>query len=472
MIQIQSRKNQHLAVFGLGASGTASARALAASGAVVEAWDDNAEQRRLAADQGVSLGDLYNADFSAMDALVLAPGIPLTHDPHPLVDRARDSQRPIIGDIELLVEACPDAHFIGITGTNGKSTTTSLIGHILRATGHPAQIGGNLGPPALAFNMPGSDGLFVLELSSYQLDLTAAATFDVAVLLNISPDHLDRHGGMQGYIDAKRRIFRDRTQGGRRQTAIIGIDDDGGRAIRDEITGRDAWRVIAISATGQAGADVYVQDGILYDSLGDTPQLVCDLSGITTLTGTHNWQNAAAAYAAVQAFGVATDASDSPNSMAIAVALSSYPGLPHRMEQVAIIGRVRYINDSKATNIDAASRALASYHTIYWIAGGLAKEKGLDGLKPWMPNIRHAFLIGEAQDDFASALNNTVPATKSGDLASALRAAHAMAQQEGLDDAVVLLSPACASFDQWVNFEARGDGFRNLVLEIAKEKST
>lgn len=463
MIRIQSRKNQHLAVFGLGASGMASARALSESGAKVDAWDDNAEQRRRAADQGVSLGDLYKADFSAMDAFVLAPGIPLTHDPHPLVDRARSCGRPIIGDIELLVEACPDAQFIGITGTNGKSTTTSLIGHILQETGHPAQIGGNLGPPALAFDMPDSGGLFVLELSSYQLDLTHAATFDVSVLLNISPDHLDRHGGMAGYVDAKRRIFRERTGSARQQTAVIGIDDDQGRSIRDEISNRDGWRVIAISATGEPGADVYVKDGILYDATGETPELVCDLSGITTLTGTHNWQNAAAAYAAVNALNIA------PDAVAIAVALSSYPGLPHRMEQVATIGRVRYINDSKATNVDAASRALSSYDTIYWIAGGLAKEKGLDALRPWMSHIRHAFLIGEAQEDFGGALEGIVPVTPSGDLASALRDAHALAQQEALDGAVVLLSPACASFDQWVNFEARGDAFRNLAGQLAKE---
>jgi UDP-N-acetylmuramoylalanine--D-glutamate ligase len=316
------------------------------------------------------------------------------------------------------------------------------------------------------FDMPDSDGLFVLELSSYQLDLTRDATFDVAVLLNISPDHLDRHGGMAGYIDAKRRIFRDTTRADRRQTAVIGIDDDHGYTIRDEIAGRGSWRVIAVSATGRPGADIYVRDGVLYDALGDTPRLICDLSGITTLTGAHNWQNAAAAYAAVQALGVV------PDAMAIAVALSSYPGLPHRMEQVATIGRVRYVNDSKATNVDAASRALASYGAIYWIAGGLAKEKGLDGLRPWMSNIRHAFLIGEAQDDFAAALDGTVPVTKSGDLASALRAAHVLAQAEAVEGAVVLLSPACASFDQWVNFEARGDGFRNLVRQIAKEESS
>jgi UDP-N-acetylmuramoylalanine--D-glutamate ligase len=466
VIDIQSRRNQHLAVFGLGASGTASARALAASGADVLAWDDNADQRRRAADQGVALTDLYTADIASIDALVLAPGIPLTHDPHPLVDRARDSARPIIGDIELLVEACPGARFIGITGTNGKSTTTSLVGHILESIGHPAQIGGNLGPPALAFDMPQDDGLFVLELSSYQLDLTAAATFDVAVLLNISPDHLDRHGGMAGYIAAKRRIFRDRTGKDGGQTAIIGIDDDHGRALRDEIAARGSWRVISISATGQPDANVFVRDGILYDATGDAPRLVCDLSGVVTLTGSHNWQNAAAAYAAVQALDIA------PDAVAIAVALASYPGLPHRMEQVATIGRVRYVNDSKATNIDAAARALASYDSIYWIAGGLAKEKGLEGLKPWMHNIRHAFLIGDAQDDFADALDGTVPNTKTGDLASALRAAHTMAQQESPNNSVILLSPACASFDQWVNFEARGDAFRALVQGLEKESAS
>jgi len=464
VINIHSRKDQHIAVFGLGASGLAAARALAASGAHIEAWDDNGEQRRAASDLGIRLTAPSDMAFGQMDALVLAPGIPLTHKPHAIVKQARAAGRPIIGDIELLVEACPQARIIGITGTNGKSTTTALLGHILKQAGLAPQIGGNLGPPALDFEPPEPGGLMVLELSSYQLDLTERATFDIAILLNLSPDHLDRHGDMDGYAAAKRRIFRERPDGKEARTAIIGVDDALCRAVRDDIARLGHWTVIAISGERALDSGVYITNGTLFDAIDRDARPVCDVSSIATLPGSHNWQNAAAAYAAARSLGLPSED--------IAAALATYPGLPHRAELVATIGKVRYINDSKATNVEAAARAIASYDTIYWIAGGLAKDDNLDGITPLAANIRHAFLIGDAEDSFAAALEGIVPYTRCGDLASALSAAHNMAQNADGEDTVVLLSPACASFDQWKNFETRGDAFRVLAQKRAAEETS
>ena len=462
MIDIHSRKDQHIAVFGLGASGLAAARALAASGADIEAWDDNSDQRRTASDLGIRLTTPSDMAFGQLDALVLAPGIPLTHKPHAIVEQARATDRPIIGDIELLVEACPQARFIGITGTNGKSTTTALLGHILVQAGYAPQIGGNLGPPVLDFEPPEPGGLMVLELSSYQLDLTERAIFDIAILLNLSPDHLDRHGGMDGYIAAKRRIFRERPDDKTVRTAIIGVDDRLSCAVREDLAGVGHWTIISVSGERTLDSGVYVTNGTLFDAIGAAARPVCDISAIATLPGSHNWQNAAAAYAAARTLGVPPDD--------IADALATYPGLPHRAELVATISTVRYINDSKATNAEAAARAVASYDAIYWIAGGQAKDDKLDGITPFATNIRHAFLIGDSEDFFAAALEGIVPFTRSGDLASALSAAHGMAQEAAGEDAVVLLSPACASFDQWKNFEARGDAFRALVQKRAAEE--
>jgi UDP-N-acetylmuramoylalanine--D-glutamate ligase len=266
---------------------------------------------------------------------------------------------------------------------------------------------------------------------------------------------------MDGYVAAKRRIFRDRPDGRRTQTAIVGVDDPRSTAIRDGMAGRDGWNVISISATQRLERGVFVRNGALHDAIDDDAWCVCDLTGIPTLPGAHNWQNAAAAYAAARAVGVAPDAA--------AAAMTTYPGLPHRMERVATIGGILYVNDSKATNADAAARALACYKPIYWIAGGQAKGDGLDAALPFAANIRHAFLIGDAEAAFAAALKDRVPATRCGALADAVREAHRMAQQERLDGAVVLLSPACASFDQFRNFEERGDVFRALVRALEAE---
>lgn len=469
MITIPARRDQHLAVFGLSASGLATARALGESGATVLAWDDNADKRDAAAAEGIGIADLSDASWKDIDALVLSPGVPLTHpEPHWTARLANDAGRPIIGDIELLAEARPEATFVGITGTNGKSTTTSLLGHVLQSVGREVAVGGNLGPPALTLDPLGTDGVYVLELSSYQLDLTHEARLDVAVLLNLTPDHLDRHGDMEGYLTAKRHIFRDRTEGSDRpaQVAVIGVDDEYGRRVQSDMASNPGWRVVPISSARALEGGVYVLDGLLYDATKDSADgapedPVCDLTGATALPGSHNWQNAAASYAAARALGIDRDA--------ICAAFDTFPGLPHRQELVATIGGVRYVNDSKATNGEAAAKAIACYDNIYLIAGGLAKEGGLDVILPLAGRIRHIFLIGEAAEPFAAELDGKAGHTPAGDLATAVGLAHEAAQSEERDGAVVLLSPACASFDQWPNFEARGNAFRTLVRELAGE---
>jgi len=460
VIEIQSRRDQTIALFGLGASGLASARALIKSGATVLAWDDNKDQREAVQRDGIVVCDLYKQDFETLDALVLAPGIPLTHKPHAIAQRAKAANCPIIGDIELLIEACPATQFIGVTGTNGKSTTTALVGHLLHTANIKLQIGGNLGPPALGFNMPAQDEIIVLELSSYQLDLTLKATFDIAVFLNISPDHLDRHGDMEGYINAKRLIFRDRENTVDPQVAIIGVDDDNGRTLFKEFSQRPGWRAIAISMSERLDDGLYADNGTLYQATAGNIEEICDLSQAQSLPGTHNWQNAAAAAAVGHTLKISHDD--------IASAITSYPGLPHRMENLCRVYNATFINDSKATNGEAAARALSCYEDIFWIAGGRAKDDGLAVIKPFLPNIRHAFLIGEAGPAFEAELAGAVPVTQCGDLETATKKAYQAALASKSNRATVLLSPACASFDQWKNFEIRGEAFKRFVAEIAE----
>ena len=460
MIEIQSRRDQTIALFGLGASGLATARALVASGAKVFAWDDNQGQRTAAQNDSIQVSDLYARDFNDLAALVLAPGISLTHKPHAIVQKAQAADCPIIGDIELLIEACPTTKFIGITGTNGKSTTTTLIGHMLNTAGIKSQIGGNLGPPALGFETPAKDEIIVLELSSYQLDLTQKATFDIAVFLNISPDHLDRHGNMDGYINAKRQIFRNRVNTAEPQIAIIGVDDKNGRSLYKELSQRAGWKAIAITMSGTLDDGFYASNGMLYEANAGNTKAICDLSHANSLPGSHNWQNAAAAAAVGHALKIGSEN--------IASAITSYPGLPHRMENLGSTHGVTFINDSKATNGEAAARALACYDDIFWIAGGRAKDDGLAVIKPFLPNIRHAFLIGEAGPKFETELDDAVPVTQCGDLETATKEAYRAASESGPVKATVLLSPACASFDQWKNFELRGEAFKSFVSDLSE----
>ncbi|HLI12695.1 MAG TPA: UDP-N-acetylmuramoyl-L-alanine--D-glutamate ligase [Alphaproteobacteria bacterium] len=455
MIDLPFLAGRAVAVMGLGKSGAATAEALMRSGAVVWAWDDNAERRKEAERAHIPLVDLRRQELEAAAMLVLSPGIPHSFPfPHPVAARARAAGLEIVCDLELLWRSRRDATYVGITGTNGKSTTTALIGHILDRAGKRAQTGGNLGTPALSLAPLEAGGIYVIEASSYQLELTPTLTFDIAVLTNISPDHLDRHGGLAGYIAAKQHIF-DRQFG--RQTAIVGIDDDHAREIHRELVARGDRIVIPISATRPVADGVSAADGQLIDASDDAAQKIADLTAIATLPGRHNWQNAAAAYAAVKAVGVAP--------AAIAEGLRSFPGLAHRQELIAVLDGVRYVNDSKATNADAAEKALICYDRVYWIAGGRPKEGGIESLRAHFPRVAHAYLIGEAAEAFARTLDGAVPYSISRTLEAAVAAAHTDARQ-AKPGAVVLLSPACASWDQFANFEARGERFRALVQAL------
>ena len=441
-----------VAVLGLGKSGMATVATLRASGVDVAAWDDEPAGRQAATAQDVPLVDLTKADLGEMRFLVLSPGIPLHFPaPHPVAKRAKAAGCPIIGDIELLYRAEPRARYVGITGTNGKSTTTSLIGHILTEAGARIAVGGNLGTAVMTFPALGSGGTYVLEMSSYQLDLVDTLVFDAAVLLNITPDHLDRHGGMDGYIAAKERIFAGQTGA---KAAIVGIDSTPSRDVAERLAARGHARLIPISIGKPAAGGVYVIDGWLIDDLDGDAQREVDLKTIQRLPGAHNWQNAAAAWAAARVSGVAK-----PD---IAAALKSFPGLAHRQQLIRTIGSITFVDDSKATNVDAAEKALSSYERVYWIAGGRAKEGGLSGLEPLMPRVVHAYLVGESAPDFAAWLEGKAPATIAGTIDRAVAAAYAMAEADGLGG-VVLLSPACASFDQFPNFEVRGRHFVSVV---------
>jgi UDP-N-acetylmuramoylalanine--D-glutamate ligase len=446
-----------VAVMGLGKSGTSAARALAAAGATVWAWDDNAESRAAAQKDGVPIVDLAAADLGQARMVMWSPGIAHTHPkPHPVAQRARTAGVPLLCDIELLVLACPEARFVGITGTNGKSTTTALTAHLLKAAGVKAAAGGNIGIPALDLPALGDGGVYVLELSSYQLELLNRAAFDAGVLLNITPDHLGRHGGMGGYVAAKASLFdRLRANG----TAVIGVDDAPSRSIFDRLHGKLGNRALAISSEEERHDGVSAPAGILIDPQGAKGRIEIDLRAIATLPGRHNWQNACAAYAAGRALGL------SPAAMKDG--LATYPGLAHRQELVATIDGVHYVNDSKATNADAAARALVCYDDIYWIIGGQAKEGGITSLAPLFPRIRRAFLIGEASDAFAKTIDGKIAYDRCGTLDVAVTEARKAALADKRPHPVVLLSPACASWDQFKSFEHRGDTFRALVQSFA-----
>jgi UDP-N-acetylmuramoylalanine--D-glutamate ligase len=457
MIDVFPFSGYPVAVFGLGRSGRSAALALAASGAEVWAWDDNETSRENAKEQGIPLVDLYNCDWRETTSLVLSPGIPHTHpEPHPIVSLAREADVEIICDVELLARTQRQANTIGITGTNGKSTTTALIGHIMQTSGRDAEIGGNLGTPALDLEPLADGGTYVLEMSSYQLELTLSITFDVAVLLNISADHLERHGGMEGYIAAKKWIFHRQTDP---RTAVIGVDDPFSEKIYEQLKETGDQIIIPISSSKKMPGGVYTDGGLLIDDTDGKQTPVCDLNTIPSLPGTHNWQNAAAAYAACKSAGV--------QPHVIMACLQSYPGLVHRQEAVEIVDGVAYINDSKATNADAAARALACYSNVYWIAGGLAKAGGITTARPYFNRVRHAFLIGQSALQFSQEIGADIPFTLSGELSAAVSQARRKIAEDGVENAVVLLSPAAASFDQYPSFEARGDEFRELVENLS-----
>jgi UDP-N-acetylmuramoylalanine--D-glutamate ligase len=453
MINLSVLQGSSYIVLGLARSGLATMRALMAAGIECAAWDDSAETRAAAAGAGVKLAQPDAIDWSKITALVISAGIPnLLPQPHPVAAAARAAGKPLICDIDLLARAEPKARFVAITGTNGKSTTTALIGHILHSAGWPSQMGGNIGRPVLDLEPLGLGGVYVLEMSSYQLELVQAFHANVAVWLNVTPDHLDRHGDMAGYVAAKRHIFDHQAT---RDCAIIGIGDKYSVDVYRELTKRRLAEDIAVVPLALRRAitgGVNFQAGRLVDGEGYT----VEFADVPTLPGDHNAQDAAAAWAAVRWIGV-------PREKA-AAGLRSYPGLPHRQERVAAVGDVIYVNDSKATNADATARALSSYDDIYWILGGQAKEGGVAPLAPYFKRVRKAFLIGEATDLFAGQLDGKVSYERCGDLQSALVAAQAESADHG--PAVVLLSPACASWDQWKSYEHRGDAFREMARAL------
>lgn len=456
MIPVTTFKDKKVALFGLGGSGLATAQALVAGGADVVAWDDNPDSVAKAAAAGLSTTDLRSVDWSGFAAFVLSPGVPLTHPkPHWTVDLARQAGVEIIGDVELFVRErrvhAPDCPFIAITGTNGKSTTTALIAHILRESGRDTQLGGNIGTAVLTLDPPKPGRFYVVECSSYQIDLAPTLEPTAGVLLNLTPDHLDRHGTMQHYANIKERLVAGSG------TAIVGIDDSFSSLIADRVE-RAGTRVVRISRRNVLAGGFYAEGSQLMRASGGTSSPFTDLEGIQTLRGGHNAQNAAAAIAACVAVGVA--------EKDIVEGLRSFPGLKHRMQPVGKKGDVVFVNDSKATNADAAAPALSSYDRIYWIAGGLPKEGGITSLAPFFPKIVKAYLIGEAAPAFAATLGEAVPYEISGTLEKAVAHAAADAARDEGGPSAVMLSPACASFDQYKNFEVRGDAFVGHVAAL------
>lgn len=449
-------KGKVFGVVGLGRSGMAAARSLSEGGARVIVWDDNADTRRKAGEAGFDTADLSNPhSLDGIEAIILSPGIPHTYpEPHPVAKAAKDAGIPLISDIEILWRTERSARFIGITGTNGKSTTTALTGHILRKAGQRAEVGGNIGISALDLSLLGAEGSYVLELSSYQLELCEKAVFNIAVLLNITPDHLDRHGGMDGYIAAKMHIFDRQTEG---DTAIVAIDDERTAGIAEALTAGKR-RVIPVSGKIGVPGGVYVENGILTDDTRNKAVKVLDLNEVPALPGAHNAQNAAAAYAVAVSCGL--------DPAVIAATIRSFPGLAHRQQRVAAIDGVLFVNDSKATNADATERALSSYERIFWIAGGREKEGGYANLEPYFGRIEHAFLIGEAAHNLAKTMDGKVAVTHSGTIEQAVIDAFVTAKKAGGGNAVVLLSPACASFDQFNDFEERGRVFVRAVHQL------
>jgi UDP-N-acetylmuramoylalanine--D-glutamate ligase len=479
VIEVSTFANRKVALFGLGGSGMATARALRAGGAEVVVGDDNAAALARAAEEGFAVADIAEMDWKGITALVLAPGVPLTHRGgeafiHPAVAAARKVDAEVIGDIELFCRERaarnPESLLIAITGTNGKSTTTALIAHVMRSLGIDAQLGGNIGKPVLELDPPSrehANRVHVLEVSSFQIDLAPSLEPTVSVLLNITPDHLDRHGDMETYAAIKERLVAKT-----RHAAYVGI----GNPLVAAIAARHAaagspphvWRI----ARDQRGACEY--------TLSEPRQLAKIVEGQVAwmlrlpespaLRGFHNAENAAFAYLVAYDLGI--------QHGDVMRGLATFPGLPHRMEEVGRIGRTIFINDSKATNADSTEKALKSFEDgVHWIVGGTMKQGGITPLSPLFRRVAKAYLIGASSDAFASTLDGRVPYERCETLDRAVSAAaRDAAQAEALSEKVnpvVLLSPACASYDQFKNFEMRGDRFRTLataLIQAARDK--
>ena len=504
MIPITTFARKRVAVFGLGGSGQITAKALVAGGADVAAWDDNPGARDAAREAGLPVVDINQADWKTFAALVLAPGVPLTHpEPHWTVERATAAKVPIVGDVELFcrerTKVAPFCPFVAITGTNGKSTTTALIAHLLQADGRDVQMGGNIGTPILALDPPHSASFYVIELSSFQIDLAPSLKPTVGVLLNITPDHLDRHGTMENYAAIKERLVAQAEQ------SCVGVDDERCNGIARRIEKRRYCYTFTTSGNYKSG--YHLAGTKLRFETEDAQEDLADLAGVRSLRGTHNAQNALAAAAALGALGgmmfpasinpflkldgslkrrlfendadfgyrmtiprnkqVPSHAAVQRRRDALQAAFASFPGLAHRMEEIGKVGRVQFINDSKATNADSTDKALATWERdIFWIVGGKSKDGGIEPLVPFFPRVAKAYLIGASSDDFARTLDGKVDVVRSDTLDNAVAAAARDAALSAGPEPVVLLSPACASYDQFRNFEVRGDAFRTLVAAL------
>ena len=456
MFPAKTFNNKRVAVFGLARSGISCATALRLGGAEVFAWDDNDPAVEKAKSEGVAVTNLHSVDFKSLNALVLSPGVPLTHpEPHWTVIKAKQAGIEIIGDTEIFVRelTVAGAKLVAITGTNGKSTTTALVGHVLKSAGIDVDVGGNIGLAVFNLRQPQAGRIYVLELSSFQIDLMASLKPDVGILTNITPDHLDRHGSLEHYAQVKGRIFSQMTQG---CSALVGVDDTSSQAIAAQI--KPPICLQRVSVEHDLADGLRAPNGIL--EIVQAGQVIerIDLRGFNALRGRHNWQNACMAFGAARHFGVPVEA--------IASAMQSFPGLVHRMQQIAQRGAVSFVNDSKATNADATEKALSSFDNIHWIAGGIPKSGGIALLEPYFPRIRRAYLIGAAADEFAEAMRGKVDFVLSGTMDAAVSQAAQDAAANTRPSPVVLLSPACASFDQFKNFEIRGDAFVSLVSKL------
>ena len=456
MFPAHTFKNKRVGLFGLARSGLACAEALRLGGAQVFAWDDSDGAVAAAKAANLPAADLRGIDFTTLDSLVLSPGVPLTHpEPHWTVQKARAASLEIIGDTEVFQRevAGTGARIVAITGTNGKSTTTALIGHIFKTLGCDVDVGGNIGTAVFLMRPPVKNRIYVLELSSFQIDLMPGLKPDVGILINLTPDHLDRHGTMENYAAVKARMFARQDEN---DTAIIGIDDDWCVEIALGIRNSATVRPVSVVHETEDGISAY--DGILRENLNGKEVAQIDLRAMAALKGAHNWQNACMAYGAARAFGLSV--------AEIRSAMASFPGLAHRMQEIGCFGYVPFINDSKATNADAAAKALASFENIFWIAGAIHRTGGIKPLSPFFPRVEKAYLIGEAAEEFSRTLSGKAPFEMCGTLDKAVAAAARDAAHSGLAGAVVLLSPACASFDHYRNFEIRGDAFVKHVSEL------
>ncbi len=448
---------KEVAVFGLGRSGIATCAALKTGGAKVVAFDDQEAGRDAAKTKGFEVRDFHDIDWKKIAALVLAPGVPLTHpEPHWTVKLAKKAGVEVIGDVELFCRErrvrAKGSPFAAITGTNGKSTTTALLAHVVANAGRDTQVGGNLGTPILELAPPASSRTHVIECSSYQIDLSPTLDPTVGILLNITPDHLDRHGTMENYAAIKERLV------AKSDTAVIAVEDEYTRAIaqRLEQAGRN---VIRVSSQESVSPGFFLDGTSIIHATEKDAEPIADLDGIGSLRGRHNAQNAAAVIAAALTLGLSPEA--------IRRGLSTFPGLAHRLEEVGRKQKVLFVNDSKATNADSTEKALSSFECeIFWIVGGRAKEGGIAPLASFFPRIAHAYLIGESTDAFAKTLEGRVPYSRCDTLDVAVARAAEDELKSKENQPVVLLSPACASFDQFRNFEIRGERFRELVRAI------